>query len=126
MPDGSASLKSRGLLMSQLRQKLRELRVLIKRQLGVEPRVVETVSIPLEFHGTADGWKIQEGSLGPRSIVVDVGVGEDASFSESLIDRYGVTVNAFDPTPRAIAYARSLGNGQLRLFELGLGVTPGL
>ena len=82
--------------------------------------------LPLEFHGnSAGGWMIRRDSLDARSVVVDVGIGEDASFSESIIRKYGCVVSGFDPTPRAIEYVRRLNNDGLRLFELGLGVRAG-
>jgi FkbM family methyltransferase len=38
------------------------------------------------------------------STIYSVGVGEDVSFDLALIERFGVTVHAFDPTPRSIAW----------------------
>lgn len=112
--------------MLSLVERYRELRVLVRRALGIEPRVTVSVRLPLEFHGNAaGGWKIQRDSLDARSVVVDVGIGEDASFSESIIRKYGCEVNGFDPTPRAIEYVRRLNNVRLRLFALGLGVRAG-
>jgi FkbM family methyltransferase len=85
-----------------------------------------TARAPLEFHGNAcGGWKIVARSLQPGSVVVDVGLGEDVSFSESIIRRYGCVVNGFDPTPRSIEYVKQLRNDHLRLFQYGIGVTGG-
>ncbi len=85
-----------------------------------------TARVPLEFHGTdSSGWKIVASSLQSRSVVVDIGLGEDVSFSESIIRQYGCVVNGFDPTPRAIEYVKRLRNDHLCLFEYGLGVTGG-
>jgi len=112
--------------MFSLAETCRVLRVLVRRVRGIEPRVKASVRLPLEFHGnTAGGWKIQRDSLDARSVVVDIGIGEDASFSESIIRKYGCVVNGFDPTPRAIGYAQRLKNDRLRLFALGLGVRAG-
>ena len=36
------------------------------------------------------------------------GVGEDASFDLGIIERFGCSVFAFDPTPRAIAFAEPI------------------
>ena len=72
------------------------------------------------------GWNIVAGSLSESSVVVDVGIGEDASFAESIIKRYGCTVCAFDPTPRAREYVAKLAEPRLKLFERGIGPRPGL
>ena len=104
----------------------RVLRVLGRQALGIEPSVKVSARAPLEFHGnSAGGWKIHRDSLDSGAVVVDVGIGEDASFSESIIRKYGCVVNAFDPTPRAVQYVRRLNNERLRLFELGLGARAG-
>ncbi len=44
------------------------------------------------------GWWIRTDVLGPGSIVYSVGVGRDISFDLCLIKRFGLQVNAFDPT----------------------------
>jgi FkbM family methyltransferase len=104
----------------------RALRVLGRQVLGSEPRISVSVRVPLEFHGNAaGGWMIQRDSLDADSVVVDVGIGEDASFPESIIRKYGCLVYGFDPTPRAIEYVRRLNNERLKLFESGLGPQAG-
>jgi FkbM family methyltransferase len=105
---------------------LRLLRVLGKQALKIEPVVRRRVDVPLEYHGTAtDGWQIVAGSLHEQSVVVDVGLGEDTAFPESLIRTYGCTVSGFDPTPRAIAHVRRLGDPHMRIFELGVAAVTG-
>src|SRR5262245_47478917 len=54
------------------------------------------------------GWTIPDRVLGADSICYCVGVGEDISFDLDLVRRYGSTVYAFDPTPRAIAFVDRL------------------
>ena len=51
------------------------------------------------------GYVIPDGVLEPGSVCYLIGVGEDITFDLSLIARYGVTVHAFDPVPRAAAFA---------------------
>jgi len=59
-------------------------------------------------HGTAyGGWTICPAVLTSDSVVYSFGVGEDISFDLSLIKHYGLSVHAFDPTPRAINWVRS-------------------
>jgi FkbM family methyltransferase len=45
--------------------------------------------------------------LGTASVIYSFGVGEDVSFDLELIERAGLTVHAFDPTPRSIAWVKS-------------------
>lgn len=45
--------------------------------------------------------------LSSESVVYSFGIGEDLSFDLAMIERFGVVVHAFDPTPRAIAWARA-------------------
>jgi FkbM family methyltransferase len=51
------------------------------------------------------GQVIPDGVLTAESTCYGVGVGEDITFDLGLIARYGVTVHAFDPVPRAARYA---------------------
>lgn len=112
--------------MGALKQTARELRVLAKQLVGLEPRVRQVVHPPLEYHGTAEGgWKILAGSLNENAVVVDVGIGEDASFSESIIRQYRCEIAALDPTPRAIAYTAELANDHIRPYAVGLGGRAG-
>jgi FkbM family methyltransferase len=46
-----------------------------------------------------------------------VGVGEDISFDLELIRRFGVTVHAFDPTPRSIAWVRGRARPEQFIFH---------
>jgi FkbM family methyltransferase len=71
-------------------------------------RVRRRPELRLEKLGTAyGGWVIPTALVRPNWICYDGGVGEDASFALELISRFGCTVYAFDPTPRAIAFVRS-------------------
>lgn len=104
----------------------RQLRVPSRRLLGTEPVVAVDANLPLESHGNDYcGWCIPVGHIGPNSVVVDVGLGEDISFSQSLIQKYGCTIHAFDPTPRAIEYVKQLGNPKVVLHEFGVAAVRG-
>jgi len=50
------------------------------------------------------GWWILPEGLGPQSIVYGVGVGQDVSWDLAMIERFGCTVHAFDPTPRCLRW----------------------
>lgn len=77
----------------------------------------------LEKLGTRyGGWTVPTTLLRGDWVVWDAGVGEDASFALELITRFGCTVDAFDPTPRAIAFVRAAlaDEPRFRLHEVGL------
>lgn len=52
-------------------------------------------------------WCIAAGTLDKSSVVYSFGIGEDISFDLDLIERYGVEVHGFDPTPRSMQWLRS-------------------
>ncbi len=52
-------------------------------------------------------WCICPSGLSPESVVYSFGVGQDISFDRELIERFGVRVHAFDPTPRSIEWVNS-------------------
>lgn len=66
------------------------------------------------------GWGVPIGGLGPASVVYSVGIGEDVTFDEALIRAVGCEVLAFDPTPKAIAYARSVEVPGFHAYPYGL------
>jgi FkbM family methyltransferase len=46
------------------------------------------------------GYLVDPSLISPDPVVYSLGVGEDISFDLSLIEHYGCTVHAFDPTPK--------------------------
>lgn len=46
------------------------------------------------------GYSLGPSLIGPGAVVYSLGVGEDISFDLAVIHRYGITVHAFDPTPK--------------------------
>ncbi len=66
-------------------------------------------------------WFVSPRGLGPDTVVFSFGVGRDLSFECALIERFGVTVHAFDPTPRALEWLRGQAlPPALVMHELGL------
>jgi FkbM family methyltransferase len=53
------------------------------------------------------GYFISCSGIGPHSIIYSLGLGEDISFDLGLIHRFGVSVHAFDPTPRVKTWLQS-------------------
>jgi len=75
-----------------------------------------------EHHGsTYGGWTICPEGLDSKSTVYSFGVGEDVSFDLAMIERFGLCVHAFDPTPRSVAWVRSQSlPAQFVFHEVGL------
>jgi len=111
---------------------LKALRQHVNIFLGREVRLSPRIRVDLEFHGSSyGGWAIRKDSLNNRSCVISAGVGEDASFDLSLIEKYCCRVVALDPTPKAVTWVRrnissplfqfrplalSDSDGQIKLF----------
>lgn len=126
MTAGAAGLQQAEYRTLSILDAYRQVRVLARQLAMTEPYVPVTCRLPLEFHGNDYcGWAIPQRSISGESVVVDVGLGEDVSFSRSLIDRYGCKVHGFDPTPRAISYVKSLGEKSLVLHEYGVAAQSG-
>jgi FkbM family methyltransferase len=74
------------------------------------------------------GWDVAvEGPLGSGAVVYSFGIGEDLSFDLALIERFGVTVHGFDPTPRSQHWvAQQRLPAQFVMHDYGLADRDGL
>jgi FkbM family methyltransferase len=54
--------------------------------------------------GVYGGWWVPTSMINSKSVVYCAGVGEDTTFDEEMIQRFGCEIFAFDPTLRAIEY----------------------
>ncbi len=71
-------------------------------------------------------WHVCPDRLGPTSVVYSAGIGTDVSFELALIERFQVRVEAFEPTPRSLAWIGSQGlPPQLIVHEFGLAAWDG-
>jgi len=61
----------------------------------------------LTFGNPGAAWSFCPARLSGGSVVYSFGVGEEISFDRELIDRFRMTVHAFDPTPRSVAWVRA-------------------
>ena len=106
-----------------IRHVRRWLRCLIGKDIWLHPEL----EVATEFHGTDyGGWAIVHDSLHPASIIYSFGIGEDASFDLGLIARYGCLVQAFDPTPKSLAWvAAHIGDARFRMHPWALGGSDG-
>ncbi|MEY4906451.1 MAG: hypothetical protein RL260_169 [Pseudomonadota bacterium] len=83
----------------------------------------EKVRFGLEY----GGWDIVAAGIDSRSVVYSFGVGEDASFDIALIDQYGLTIHAFDPTPKSIEWVKQQGfSDQFVMHGYGVAATDGV
>jgi FkbM family methyltransferase len=71
-------------------------------------------------------WTILRRPLPATSVIYSLGVGEDISFDLELIERFGVTVHAFDPTPRSIEWLKhQTVPAQFVFHPVGVGAIDG-
>jgi len=111
----------------QLRHAFRNAKRWIRACFGQDVFVRPQCSLPLVTLGTGPGsWTVWPDDLGASSVLYSFGVGRDISFERSIIDRYGLTVHAFDPTPLAVQWAKSQELPvRFHLHELGLAAYDG-
>lgn len=50
------------------------------------------------------GWFVPTAAIRSDWIIYSLGIGQDISFDEALIEDYGCTVHGFDPTPAAVEH----------------------
>jgi FkbM family methyltransferase len=81
----------------------RAVKVLLRRDLFITAdSYYKNVRLGSEY----GGWNIIAEHINKNSIVYSFGVGEDISFDLALINKFGVKVHAFDPTPRSIKWVK--------------------
>lgn len=85
------------------------------------------VKLELEWHGIDVGRKeIHSANLSDKSIVYSFGIGLDPSFDFSIIEKYGMIVYAFDPTPGVKDWLETQAVPENFVFySWGLGVNDG-
>jgi len=104
--------------LKYIRLARRLIRCAAGRDLFVRPNHVCT---RLRLGSDYGGWEFCPDNISAESIVYSFGVGEDISFDQAMIETFGVTVHAFDPTPRSIAWVRSQNtHSKFLLHEYGL------
>jgi FkbM family methyltransferase len=94
--------------MSTARAMYRRLRRAVRRARGLDIQFPLQIRVPTVRYGSEyGGWAICPRDLTRDSVVYSAGIGTDISFDLALIQAYGVTVHAFDPTPASIAWLES-------------------
>jgi FkbM family methyltransferase len=100
--------------------------VSLRKKTGAEPRIPVQRKLELAYFGKNHcGWSIPLRVLGPDSVILDAGLGEDMSFSTAIADFYGCRIQGFDPTPRAIAFVNQLNHPSITLHPYGVAAETG-
>jgi len=68
-------------------------------QWGFAPPRVQAKRALSEIGSDYGGYLLDSSLIDPDAVVYSLGVGEDISFDLALIQRFGVVIHAFDPTP---------------------------
>lgn len=77
---------------------------LLGRQLPTRPQVhCETLQLGEGAYGS---WTICPDRITSGAVIYSFGVGEDISWDLAMVERFGATVHAFDPTPRSIQWVK--------------------
>ena len=74
-------------------------KLFLKRLVGKELRLKPQLDVSIQKAG---GWWFHPDTLNHDSIVYSFGIGEEVEFDLFLIERFGLDVHAFDPTPATI------------------------
>jgi FkbM family methyltransferase len=113
-----AKSENRDLMMSASRHRYLD----IKRALGVLTgkdiwQEVQVKCGVLRLGNDGACWSIHPKGLSKDSVIYSCGVGEDVSFDQELIRRFGATVHAFDPTPRTVQWLRTQSISERFIFH---------
>jgi FkbM family methyltransferase len=66
-------------------------------------------------------WALLGELVKPQSVVYSFGVGDNIAWDLAMIERFGVAVHAFDPTPQSIAWiGRQKLPPQFRFYDVGI------
>jgi FkbM family methyltransferase len=68
------------------------------------------------------GWIVPTAAVRSSWTCYCAGVGEDITFDLGLIERFGCTVFAFDPTPRAVAHVAAVAGDEPRFRFMPVGL----
>ncbi|AZA51876.1 FkbM family methyltransferase [Chryseobacterium sp. G0201] len=94
-----------------MRKIITSLKTKFKVALGKIFNVKKSINVPHQWYGNDyGGFYISTEKLNKNSIIYSFGVGEDISFDEALINKFGCKVFAFDPTPKSIKWVENRKN----------------
>lgn len=106
---------------------VRRLRRLVKVALGKEFLVkLDVICVKERFGSDYGGWDVVTTSIDTHSIVYSFGVGEEASFDTALIEKFNLTIHAFDPTPKSIEWVKRQGfSDRFVMHDYGIAAIDG-
>ena len=95
--------------------------------MGREPWLrVDLQANTLRLGSKYGGWTIIPDLIRPESTIISVGVGDDVTFDLAMIEHFGVTVHAFDPTPTVVSWMASQHlPAAFQFYALGLATYDG-
>ena len=114
--------------MKIIKKILRKVRKLIKKIIGRDVCYRTQINCQKKYFGSEyGGYCICPNKITKESIIYSFGVGEYISFELSMIEKFGVNVYAFDPTPKSINYVKSLKlPKKLQFFKYGIADYDGI
>lgn len=93
---------------ASLRHGFRVAKRWFRSHVGLDVYIRPQCTVPIARLGSGPGaWSVCHRGLDRTSIVYSFGIGRDIGFERAMIERYGLTVHAFDPTPLALRWIRS-------------------
>lgn len=108
---------------------IRILKTKIKILLGKEFNFkIQTKKRKQWFGNWYGGFYLAYSNLDINSVIYSFGIGEDISFDEAVINKFGCMVFGFDPTPKSIDWLKNNKNIPARFdyFAYGIDLTDGM
>ncbi|HIJ83945.1 MAG TPA: FkbM family methyltransferase [Magnetococcales bacterium] len=114
--------------MNQEHPGLTKAKRLVKQLLGRDMWIWPQVRVKTDFlGGHYGGYAVFPERLNRGSVIYSVGLGENISFDLALIERYGSTIFACDPTPKSVAWLRQQNlPEQFKFRAIGLAAYDGV
>ena len=102
-----------------------KIRILLGREFNFK---IQTKQEKQWFGNWYGGFYLACSKLGINSVIYSFGIGEDISFDEAVINRFGCMVFGFDPTPRSIDWLenKKVIPAHFNAFEYGIDLTDGM
>ena len=100
LPEQAPSVEAQAVVLKSLKTTYRHFRLR-------RARVLDSLETPQGLPGgpvAVGDWTMLAGPLSTDSVVYSFGVGDNVAWDLALIERFGTTVHAFDPTPASIAW----------------------
>lgn len=90
-----------------IRSLLRQIRRRVGVVVGKDFFIKAEIDVPQRRYGSVyGGWHVAADRVSADSVIYSFGVGDDVTFDLALIQEHGLTVHAFDPTPKSLAWVQ--------------------